>query len=99
TDLQKLNIESVFQAHRQSLMSSKEALEKEESQLSRLLGAESVDGSAVLIQVNKVISARGEMERVNAAMSLEMRQQLTRAQWAQLQGQPTWNRRAGAGRG
>src|SRR5262249_44039458 len=53
TDLQKLNIESTFQAHRQNLTSSKDTLEKEEAQLSKLLDAESVDRSAVLLQVNK----------------------------------------------
>ena len=85
TDLQKARIETSFQAYRQNLTSAKETLEKEEAQLSRLLDADSVDRSAVTIQVNRVIQARGEMERLNAAMTLEMREQLTRAQWAQLQ--------------
>jgi len=88
TDLQKLKIENSFQAYRQPLTSSKETLEKEEAQLSRLLDVDSVDRSAVMLQVNKVIQARNEMERVNAVMSVEMREQLTRAQWAQLQTQP-----------
>jgi len=85
TDLQKARIETSFQAYRQNLTSAKETLEKEEAQLSRLLDADSVDRSAVTIQVNRVIQARGEMERLNAAMTLEMREQLTRTQWAQLQ--------------
>ena len=91
TDLQKSRIESSFQAHRQSLTSAKETLEKEEAQLSRLLDADSIDRSAVSLQVNRVIQARSEMERVNATMTLEMREQLTRAQWAQLQ-QPNGGR-------
>ena len=92
TDQQKLRIEGSFQAYRQILTSAKETLEKEEAQLTRLLDAESVDRPAVQQQVNKVIQARSEMERVNAAMTLEMREQLTRAQWAQLQGQPAGTR-------
>jgi Spy/CpxP family protein refolding chaperone len=91
TDLQKARIESSFQAYRQSLASAKETLEKEEAQLSKLLDADSVDRSAVTLQVNRVIQARSEMERVNAAMTLEMREQLTRAQWTQLQ-QPNGGR-------
>jgi Spy/CpxP family protein refolding chaperone len=85
TDVQKARIESSFQSYRPNLTSAKETLEKEEAQLSRLLDADSVDRSAVQLQVNRVIQARSEMERLNAAMTLDMREQLTRAQWAQLQ--------------
>ena len=91
TDLQKSRIESSFQAYRQTLTSAKETLVKEEAQLSRLLDADSIDRSAVTLQVNRVIQARSDMERVNATMTLEMREQLTRAQWAQLQ-QPNGGR-------
>src|SRR5262249_30692823 len=77
TEVQKLRIESTFQAYRQNLTSAKDTLEKEEAQLSKLLDADSIERSAVTIQVNKVIQARSEMERVNAAMSVEMREQLT----------------------
>ena len=86
TDVQKSRIESTFEAHRQNLVSSKELLEKEEAQLARLLEAEAIDRSAVFTQINRVTQARGEMERANATMTLEMREQLTRAQWMQLQG-------------
>jgi len=92
TDQQKLRIESSFQAYRQSLTTAKETLEKEEAQLARLLDADSFDRTAALPQVNKVIQARSEMERLNATMTVEMREQLTRAQWAQLQGQPIGTR-------
>jgi len=90
TDVQKSKIESTFEAHRQNLTARKDQLEKEEAQLSRLLDAESIDRGAVFTQINRVIQARGEMERVNSTMTLEMREQLTRAQWTQLQAaQPT----------
>jgi TonB family protein len=59
-------------------------LEKEESQLASLLDKESIDRSAVSGQITRVIQARGEMERVNSTMTLEMREHLTRAQWTQL---------------
>lgn len=85
TDAQKNRIEATFEAHRQGLVSSKEQLEKEEAQLAKLLDAESVDRSSIFTQINRVIQARGEMERTSATMTLEMREQLTRAQWAELQ--------------
>jgi hypothetical protein len=85
TDVQKSRIESIFEAHRQSLVSTRGQLEKEESQLSKLLEADSIDRNAAFTQINRVIQARGEMERANSTMTLEMREQLTRAQWTQLQ--------------
>jgi hypothetical protein len=91
TDIQKSRIENTFEAHRQNLSSRKDQLEKEEAQLSKLLDAESIDRGPVFTQINRVVQARGEMERENAAMTLEMREQLTRAQWTQLQtAQPRW---------
>ena len=90
SDVQKTRIETTFEAHRQNLVSSKEQLEKEEAQLARLLQAETVDRATVFTQINRVTQARGDMERINATMTLEMREQLTRTQWLQLQGpQPT----------
>lgn len=84
TDDQKTKIERAFENHRPKLESSREFLEKEEAQLARLLEAESVDRNAILAQIDRVVQARSEMERVNSAMTLEMREQLTRAQWMQL---------------
>jgi Spy/CpxP family protein refolding chaperone len=85
TDVQKARIESTFQAHRQNLTTAKAALESQEAALARLLNADSIDRSAVQLQGSKVIQARSELERVNYAMTLEMREQLTLAQWTQLQ--------------
>ena len=84
---QKEKILKSFENHRLSLESSKLLLEKEEAQLARLLGTESVDRNAALAQIYRVVNARGEMERTNATMTLEMREHLTLAQWTQLQGQ------------
>ena len=85
---QKTKIERAFENHRLNLISNRNALEKEESQLTQLLNTERLDRNAVSAQVQRVVNARGEMERTNAAMMLEMREQLTRAQWTQLQALP-----------
>jgi len=95
TDDQKTKIERTFENHRQSIVSSTAMLEKEETQLGRLLEAESLDRNAVLTQIDRVVQARGEMERANAAMTLEMREILTRPQWMQLQGSPQTRVRVG----
>jgi hypothetical protein len=90
TDDQKAKIERAFENHRDRIMSSTEALEKEEAQLARMLEAESIDRNGLHAQIDRVIQARGEVERVNSAMTLEMREALTRAQWIQLP-QPAGN--------
>ena len=84
TEDQKARIQRAFENHRPNLESSKALLEKEESQLGRLLDAEPIDRSGVLLQIDRVTQARSEMERTNAVMTLEMREVLTRAQWSQL---------------
>src|ERR1051326_3359455 len=47
---QKTKIERAFENHRQQIVSSTDLLEKEEAQLSKLLGADSIDRNAVLAQ-------------------------------------------------
>jgi heavy-metal resistance protein len=84
TDDQKAKLQRAFENHRQSLAANSEALNKEEAQLARLLEAEAIDRNAVLAQIDRVAQARSELERTNAAMTLEMREALTRAQWLQV---------------
>jgi Spy/CpxP family protein refolding chaperone len=84
TDDQKAKLQRAFDNHRQSLTANTEQLNKEEGQLATLLQAETIDRNAVLAQIDRVVQARGELERTNAAMTLEMREALTRAQWVQV---------------
>jgi Spy/CpxP family protein refolding chaperone len=86
---QKAKIGRAFENHSRNIMNNSGFLEKEEMQLARLLEAESIDHVAVLNQTNRVIQSRGEVERETAAMTLEMREQLTRAQWMKLQAMQT----------
>ena len=89
TEDQKAKIGRAFENHSRNIMNSSGVLEKEEMQLARLLEAESIDHVAVLSQTNRVIQSRGEVERETAAMTLEMREQLTRDQWIKLQAMQT----------
>jgi hypothetical protein len=84
TDDQKTKIERAFENHRQDLTSKTESLQKEEAQLARLLETEPLDRNAVFAEIDRVIQARGDLERTNSAMTLEMREALTIAQWMQL---------------
>jgi Spy/CpxP family protein refolding chaperone len=91
TEDQKAKIEKAYENHRQNIVSSTQSLNKEEAQLGKLLDGDSIDRNAVYTQIDRVVHARGEMERENSAMTLEMREALTRAQWTQLQSAPQWN--------
>ncbi|MBI2149440.1 MAG: periplasmic heavy metal sensor [Acidobacteria bacterium] len=84
TDDQKLRIERAFENHRLKIVSNTDLLGKEEAQLAGLLEAETIDRNAILTQIDRITADRGELERENAAMTLEMREVLTRAQWMQL---------------
>ena len=90
TDDQKSKIEKAFENHRQNLTDESTQLDKQESQLAALLAADPVDHNAVLSQIDHVAQARADLERTNSAMTLEMREVLTAAQWQQLQSQPQW---------
>jgi Spy/CpxP family protein refolding chaperone len=90
TDDQKAKIEKAYENHRQTIASSTQLLDKEEAQLAKLLQGDPIDRNAVLTQIDHVVQARGEMERANSAMTLEMRESLTLAQWMQLQASPQW---------
>ena len=90
TDDQKSKIEKVFENHRQNLSDESTQLDKQEAQLAVLLAADPVDHNAVLSQIDHVAQARADLERTNSAMTLEMREVLTAAQWQQLQSQPQW---------
>jgi TonB family protein len=84
TDDQKSKLEATYESHRQQILTATDALEKEESQLTKLLEADPLDRNAVLTQIDRINQARSDLERINSTMTLEMREVLTRAQWLQL---------------
>jgi hypothetical protein len=92
TDEQKTKIERAYENHKQTLTANTQALDKEESQLAKLLAADPIDRNAVLGEIDRVVQARGDLERTNSSMTLEMREVLTAAQWGQLQAPPTAGR-------
>jgi hypothetical protein len=68
------------------LIQNKANLEKEEDTLARMLEADPLESPKLIsAQIDRVVLERGEMERTNSRMTLDMRQVLTRSQWMQLQ--------------
>lgn len=83
---QMKKVEATFDQYRQAIVQNTTELAKEEAALSRLLEVDTLEpAKTVTAQIDRVIQARGELERTNSKMTLEMRQSLTRAQWVQLQ--------------
>jgi Spy/CpxP family protein refolding chaperone len=84
TDDQKSKIEKIYESHKSNIASDSALLATQEAQLAALLAADPVDHNAVMGQIDRVVQARADLERSNSAMTLEMREVLTAAQWTQL---------------
>jgi len=83
---QKKKVESVFDQYRQSIVQNTTDLAREEAALARLLDTDPLEPAKIISpQIDRVVQARGDLEKTNSRMTLEMRQALTRAQWVQLQ--------------
>jgi Spy/CpxP family protein refolding chaperone len=82
---QRSKLDKVVDQHRMALVDRTAELEKQEAALKPLLAAESLDSGKVMAQVERVIQARGSLERELSAMTFELRQILSAAQWLLLQ--------------
>lgn len=85
TDTQKAKLEQTFTEHKIQLIDLRATLEKEETRLQPLIESDRLDESQVSAQLDKVIAARGQLEKATAMMSLDMRKILTQDQWKKLQ--------------
>jgi Spy/CpxP family protein refolding chaperone len=110
TDSQRKAMDDIYQQHRLTLVDLHGALEKEELTMEPLIRAEQPDENKILAQIDKVAQARAELEKANARMLLDIRQQLTPEQWKTLQAdraarhegpggnaRPQWRRPGGPG--
>ncbi len=84
TDTQIKQLEDAFYQHRLKLVDIGADVEKSDMKLQMMLDADNVDESAVNAQVERVLAARGNMEREFTAMNLNFRKILTPDQWKQL---------------
>jgi len=87
---QKKRIDVIVERSAQDLARNRGDLEREEATLARMMQAETLEPSkAVSAQIDRVVQARGGLEKTNSRVTLEIRETLTRAQWLQLQAQPS----------
>ena len=74
-------IEYTFYNHRLQLIDLRAAMQKEEMKLEPLMQAEQPDEERVSAQIDRVLAARGKLEKANAMMMLAIRRILSVDQW------------------
>lgn len=90
---QQKRMDDIFQQSRLQLIDLKANVEKQEVTLEPMLSANPPDTNKVLAQIDRVASARAELEKANAKMLLGIRGVLSADQWTKLQAEQRDNRR------
>lgn len=85
SDAQVGEIEKTFLEQRLKLVDLRATLDKEELKLQPLLNADRPDDVKVATQLDRIIAARGKLDKANALMLLALRKVLTVQQWHTLQ--------------
>ena len=98
---QQKKMDDIFQQSRLSLIDLVAAVQKQELILQPLLAADQPDEAKIIAQIDRVATARADLEKSNARMLLGLRRQLTPDQWKKLQDmRQGWDRpRGGFGSG
>ncbi len=78
-------IEQTFFEHRLKLIDLKASVEREETRLQPLMEADQVNEAQISTQIDKVLAARGALEKANVMMMLSIRKVLTVEQWKKLE--------------
>ena len=84
TDDQRKGMDQIFYDHRAKLIDLQANLQKAELAMQPLMSADSPDRKAMETQIDKVVAARGDLERANSRFLLDIRMKLTPDQWKQL---------------
>ncbi|HEV2486077.1 MAG TPA: Spy/CpxP family protein refolding chaperone [Terracidiphilus sp.] len=85
TDDQRKAMDAILLQHREKLIDLQANLQKAELAMQPLMGADTPNSAAITAQIDKVVQARGDLERANARFLLAIREKLTPDQWKQLQ--------------
>ncbi len=85
TPAQTSQIEQTFLEQRLKLIDLRAELEKEEARLQPLVEADQLDEAKVSAQIDKVLAARGRLEKAHTMLMLSIRRVLTVEQWRKLQ--------------
>lgn len=84
TPEQQAKMDTILQQHRLRLVDMRANLQKAEIELEPLVNADQPNDAQVLAQVKNVAEARAQLEVANARMLLDIRHELTPAQWQQM---------------
>jgi len=85
TDDQRKAMDGILQDHRMKLIDMQATLRKAELEMGPLMKADTPDRAAIETQIDRVVSARADLEKANARFLLDIRMQLKPDQWKQLQ--------------
>jgi protein CpxP len=85
TEAQRKSMDDIYQQHRIALVDLHGTLEKAELSMEPLMSADQPDESKILAQIDRIASARADLEKANARMLFEIRRQLTPEQWKLVQ--------------
>ena len=85
TDDQRKAMDAILFNHREKLIDMRATLEKAELDMQPLMSASQPDQKAIVGQIDKIVAARGALEKANAMFLLDIRMKLTPDQWKQLQ--------------
>jgi Spy/CpxP family protein refolding chaperone len=84
TDDQRKAMDGIMLEHREKLIDLHASLEKAELAMQPLMSADTPNDAAITAQIDKVVQARGDLERANSRFLLAIRDKLTADQWKQL---------------
>ena len=85
TDDQRKAMDGILQDHKMKLIDLHANLEKAEVELGPMIKADTPDRRAIEAQIDKVATARADLEKADALFLLDIRMKLTSDQWKQLQ--------------
>jgi periplasmic protein CpxP/Spy len=84
TDDQRKAMDAIMLEHREKLVDLHANLEKAELAMQPLMAADTPNDAAITAQIDKVVQARGDLERADSRFLLAIRDKLTPDQWKQL---------------
>jgi Spy/CpxP family protein refolding chaperone len=84
TDAQRKEFDATLLAHREKLVDLHANLQKAELEMEPLMGDDQPNEGKILAEIDKVASARAELEKANARFLLAIRAKLSPDQWKAL---------------
>jgi Spy/CpxP family protein refolding chaperone len=84
SDSQMQQLDQIFYDHKVKLIDYGAEMEKQDMKLQSLLDADAPNEGEIGAQVDRVLAARGKLEREHTFMNLDLRKVLSLDQWRQL---------------